>query len=301
MLEINPLDSSITPIYQIDTQRSSVNPFAPADEAAAETTQQTEDKAKTNNIASATEFVNTFSLSEPSNKLRVLSMLNYTQQKDIVDLLDPEAKVLGMKLYDKEKILNLLFETSQQDISKVLMGAMPMEKIFEMIPEDFLNRFIMSDQLDKTNFMQAFEKFNPDQLRKFIENLTGLPQQNKAVPDMLRALSKIPFELLQPSLLTIKPEQKALMISKMMESNNELFQLFPKAQLLIPLAKSDKEEMLAGFGNLDTQLVGNMLLQLPQEMLPLVLTMINSEALSGTLLNKYPDVITAAFSNMSQF
>lgn len=300
MLEIGSIDSSITPIYQIDTQRSGINPFAPVENAVEETTQKTEENAKVNNITSASELIKTFSLTEPSNKIKVLSNLNYSQQLALIDLLNPEAKVLGMKLYSKDKILNMLFDTSQKDISKVLMGAMPMQKIFQLIPEEFLNRFILSDKLDKNNFKKAFEKFSPEQLTKFMENLTGIPMKGKSKPEMLKMIEKVPLKVLQPNLLTIKPEQKVLLISKMTEADNDLFTVFTKGQLLMPLDKIDKEEALEGFNNLDTNLVGNMLTQLPNELMPLLLTMVDSDALANTLLNKYPDVITAAFKDLEK-
>lgn len=300
MLEIGSIDSSITPIYQIDTQRSGINPFAPVETAVAETVQKTEENAKVNNITSASELIKIFSLTEPSNKLKVLSNLNYSQQLALIDLLNPEAKVLGMKLYSKDKILNMLFETSKKDISKVLMGAMPMKKIFQLIPEEFLNRFILSDKLDKDNFRKAFQKFSPEQLTKFMENLIGIPMKGKSKPDMLKMLEKVPLKVLQPNLLTIKPEQKVLLISKMMEADNDLFDVFSKGQLLMPLDKIDKEQALTGFNNLDTNLVGNMLTQLPDELMPLLLTMVDSDALANTLLNKYPDIITAAFKDLEK-
>ncbi len=301
MLEIGSIDSSITPVYQLDTQRSGINPFAPVDNTVAENIQKTEEIAKLNNISSASELVATFSLTEPSNKLKVLSMLNYSQQLAIIDLLAPEAKVLGMKLYSKEKILNLLFDTSKKDISKVLKGAMPQEKIFQLIPEEFLNRFIMSDKLEKNDFKKAFEKYSPEQLIKFMENLTSIPMKGKSKPELLKMLEKVPLKVLQPNLLAIKPEQKALLIAKMTEENNDLFDIFSKGQLLMPLDKIDKEETINGFKNLDTNLVGDMLTQLPDELMPLLLTMVNSEALANTLLNKYPEVITQAFSNLEKY
>lgn len=302
MLEIGLIDSSIIPVYQLDTQRSSVNPFAPVENAVEETSQKTEENAKVNNIKSASELVEAFNLSEPSNKLKVLSKLNYSQQLAMIDLLAPAAKVLGMKLYSKEKILNMLFDTSKKDISKVLMGSMPMQKIFQSIPEEFLNRFIMSDKLDKNNFKKAFEKYSPEQLIKFMENLTSIPMKGKSKPELLKMLDKVPLKVLQPNLLAIKPEQKVLLISKMMEADQDknLFEIFSKGQLMMPFDKIDKEETLEGFKNLDTEMVGNMLSQLPDELMPLLLTMIDGEAMVNTLLNKFPEVITSAFSDLAQ-
>ena len=304
MLEIDIIDSSITPIYQIDTQRSKVNPFAPVDNVVEKTSQKTEENAKVNNVKTASELIELFSLSEPSNKIKVLSKLNYSQQLAIIDLLNPESKVLGMKLYSKEKILNMLFETSQEQISNVLVGALPMKKIFEFIPEEFLNRFFLSDQLEKKNFTKAFEQYSQEELIKFMENLTGIPMKGKDKAEMLQMLERVPLEVLQPNLLAIKPEQKILLISKMMEANKpeegekNLFTIFSKGQLMMPLDKIDKEQILKGFNNLNTNLVGNMLSQLPNELMPLLLSMVDTEALSNMLINQFSNVITEAFGDM---
>jgi len=297
MAEISPIDSISTPVYQLNTKRTGVNPFAPVDKMADNAAAT---KVQENPFHQTEELIEAFDLYDPKNRYKILNLFSRDQQQEVLGLLGDDSLVLGMKLYDEEKILNLLFDTSQQDISKVLMGALPMEKIFEMIPEEFFNKFIVSDELEKDNFMQAFQLFSQEDLSKLMESMTGIPQKNISKDVMLNTLSSIPLEKLQPSLLTITPKQKIKLVSNMMKTNQELFNLFPKAQLLMPLDKIGKEQTLQGFGNLDPEVTGGMLKQLPDELLPLLLTLIPTEKLANALINKYQDVILAALENKSQ-
>ena len=292
MSEIGAIDSITTPIYQLNTQRTAVNPFAPVDKMAdVEST-----KVKQNPFNTSEQVIEAFNLYEPKNRLKIINLFSREQQQEVVALLGKDSMVLGMKLYDEEKILNLLFDTSQQDISKVLMGSMPMEKIFELIPEEFLNNFILSQDLKKQDFMAAFEQFSPQEVSKLLETITGMSQKNRPMDEMLNVLSGLPLEFLQPSLLATKPEQKTALLANMMEANNELFNLFPKSQLLIPLDKVGKEKTLKGFNNLDKGKMGSMLQKMPEELLPLLLTLIPPDKLAKALIEKYQDVITKALS-----
>lgn len=292
MSEIGAIDSITTPIYQLNTQRAAFNPFASVGEMA--DVQST--KIKENPFKTSDQLIEAFNLNDPKNRLKILSLFSNAQQQEVVALLGKDSMILGMKLYDEEKILNLLFDTSQQDISKVLMGTMPMEKIFELIPEEFLNNFILSKDLQKEDFMVSFEQFSPEEMSKLLETILGMPQKNRPFDEMLKVLSELPLEFLQPSLLAIKPEQKTLLLSNMMKDNKELFNLFPKAQLLIPLDRVGKEKTLQGFGNLDKGMLGEMLKKMPEELLPLLLTLIPAEKLAKALIEKYQDVITKALS-----
>lgn len=294
MLEIGAIDFLTPPIYQIDTQRSGINPFAPVDDVATANTKETDEKAKTNNFTNANQLIEAFNLYDPESKQKLLSFIPAEEQKKLINLLNPQAMVLGMKLYDEEKILNLLFETSQKDISKVLKGTLPLQEIFQMIPEDTLNKFILSEDLQKGDFMEGFKLLSQGQLSKILGTIIGLPQDNKTIPEMLNTLKSLPIELLQPSLLATKTGQKINLISAMVTSNDELFKLFPKSQLLIPLDNIGKEDTLKGFDNLEPETIGGMLKQLPDELLPLLLTLVSTELLARIVLEKYPEAINKA-------
>jgi len=292
MSEVGAIDAIMTPIYQINVQRSKVNPFAPVDEMA----DSDSSKVKENPFTSPDEVIQAFNLYDPKNRLKILSLFSTSQQLEIIPLMEKESMVLGMKLYDKDKILNMLFDTSQQDISQVLQGSLPLEKAFQLIPEEFLNNFIMSKDLQKEDFIGGFQNMGTQELMKILETITGMPQKNRPHDELLNTLSGLPIEFLQPSLLASKPEMKATLIAKMTESNNELFNLFPKAQLLMPLDKIGKEKTLKGFNNLEKEMLTDMLKQLPEELLPLLLTLIEPQKLASSLIEKYQSVIIKALS-----
>lgn len=298
-MEIGAIDSLTPPIYQINIQRSGINPFAPVDDAANATTKETDEKAKTNYFTSSGQLIEAFSLNDPQQRQFLISFIPVEEQKKIISFLSPESMVLGMKLYDENKIMNLLFETSQQDISKVLRGTMPLQQIFEMIPEEFLNRFIISEDLQKEDFTEGFKLLSQEQLAKILGAVIGTPQNNKTFDELLNIAGGIPFEALQPSLLAVKPEQKTALIAAMTKNNEELFNLFSKSQLLTPLDNIGKEETLKGFGNLDPNIVGGMLTQLPDELLPLLLTLIDTETLAKIVLEKYPQAINKALEKQA--
>lgn len=293
MFEIGTADSILqTPVFQINTQRKGVNPFAPVDEMS----NMGQSEGIESPFNKPEDLMEAFEMDDVKNRFKILNVFPREQQNELIELLSDEALVLGMKLYEKDKIMNLLFETTQNDISKVLTKAMPEEKIFELIPEKFLNKFLLNKDLEKKDIIKGLEKFEPSQLQKLMESLMGIPQKGKTPEEMIKVIEKIPMEKLQPMLLTIEPEQKSNLIAKMTKENDELYDLFPKSHLLIPLEENNKDMTIKGLNGLEPEMLQGMLTQLPDELMPILLTLIEPEVLAEALIEEYPEVIIQILS-----
>jgi len=173
---------------------------------------------------------------------------------------------------------------------------MPLEKMIAMIDEDVLNNFLLSDKLDKEMFVKAFNKMEDKDLVKIMESLTGSPQGNTDPKLILASLCAIPEENIKPIMLTILPEQKGSLIAQLLDENNELSELFPKNKLMLPLEEMGKEKTLKGIENLDTEVVSKMIEELPEELMPLLLVLVEPEQLATEMLKKYDNVLTKAMS-----
>jgi Mg/Co/Ni transporter MgtE len=294
MSEVGAIDafSGLGSIFQLNTKRTSINPFASVDEMS----DVSKTDAQESPFSNSEELIDAFNLYDPKNRIKILSLFSSSQKQEVTGLLGKEGLQMAMKLYDKEKLMNLLFGTSQQDISKVLMNVMPLEKAFQMIPEKALTKFIMSKELEKNNFIEAFANYSVADLAKLLGTLTGVPQRNKEKGAMIATLSKIPLDSLKPMLASTKQEQKVTLVSKMTGTNNDLFDLFPKSELLTPLDNVGKEETLKGFSGLDEDVMLGMVSGLPEEFMPLLLSMIPTEKLANALIEKYPDIIQKALA-----
>lgn len=284
-MEIGTIDS-INPFLPLDGENLGINPFAPAEE---ENTQDTTATAPT--FSKPEELIEAFNLNDAQNRLILIGLMDKAQQTDALNLLTPEALALGMQFYEQDKILDLLYSTDQQAIFQVFSGIMPLAKMIEMIDEDVLNNFLLSDKLEKDMFVKAFNEMEDKDLTKIMESLTGTPQANTD-PQLIRAtLSSIPEENIQPIMLTILPEQKGSLIAQLVGQNEELTELFPKNKLMMPLEELGKEKTLKGIENLEPQVLTNMIEELPEELMPLLLVLIEPEELATKVLQKYDSVL----------
>lgn len=284
-MEIGTIDS-INPFLPLDGENLGINPFAPAEE---ENTQDTTATAPT--FSKPEELIEAFNLNDAQNRLILIGLMDKVQQTDALNLLTPEALALGMQFYEQDKILDLLYSTDQQAIFQVFSGIMPLAKMIEMIDEDVLNNFLLSDKLEKDMFVKAFNEMEDKDLTKIMESLTGTPQANTD-PQLIRAtLSSIPEENIQPIMLTILPEQKGSLIAQLVGQNEELTELFPKNKLMMPLEELGKEKTLKGIENLEPQVLTNMIEELPEELMPLLLVLIEPEELATKVLQKYDSVL----------
>lgn len=293
MFEIGSTDSiMVAPSFQLNTKRSGLNPFASVDEMS----NIEQPKGVENPFKKPDELKEAFELDDPKNRFKILNLFPREQQEELVSLLSDEALCLGMKLYEKEKIMNFLFDTEQKDIAKVLKKVMPEKQIFELIPEKFLNKFLLNEELKKENFTKALEKFDSQELKKLMESMIGMPQNGKTPKEMINMLEGIPMDKLQPMFLTIEPEHKASLIANMMKNDEELFELFPKSHLLLPLEQNEKDVTIKGLSALEPEMIGGMLQELPEELLPVLLTLIEPDALAEALIEKYPEIIMQALA-----
>ena len=224
-MEIGAVDS-FNPFMPLDGKNLGINPFAPAEE-----NQDTNPVLPT--FSKPEELIEAFKLDDPQNRLSLIGFLDKAQQKEALQMLTPEALVLGMQFYEQDKILDLLYNTDQSAIFQVFEGIMPLEKMIAMIDEDVLNNFLLSDKLDKEMFVKAFNKMEDKDLVKIMESLTGSPQENTDPKLILASLCAIPEENIKPIMLTILPEQKGSLIAQLLDENNELSELFPKNKLML--------------------------------------------------------------------
>lgn len=287
-MEIGAVDS-FNPFMPLDGKNLGINPFAPAEE-----NQDTNPVLPT--FSKPEELIEAFKLDDPQNRLSLIGFLDKAQQKEALQMLTPEALVLGMQFYEQDKILDLLYNTDQSAIFQVFEGIMPLEKMIAMIDEDVLNNFLLSDKLDKEMFVKAFNKMEDKDLVKIMESLTGSPQENTDPKLILASLCAIPEENIKPIMLTILPEQKGSLIAQLLDENNELSELFPKNKLMLPLEEMGKEKTLKGIENLDTEVVSKMIEELPEELMPLLLVLVEPEQLATEMLKKYDNVLTKAMS-----
>ena len=287
-MEIGAVDS-FNPFMPLDGKNLGINPFAPAEE-----NQDTNPVLPT--FSKPEELIEAFKLDDPQNRLSLIGFLDKAQQKEALQMLTPEALVLGMQFYEQDKILDLLYNTDQSAIFQVFEGIMPLEKMIAMIDEDVLNNFLLSDKLDKEMFVKAFNKMEDKDLVKIMESLTGSPQENTDPKLILESLCAIPEENIKPIMLTILPEQKGSLIAQLLDENNELSELFPKNKLMLPLEEMGKEKTLKGIENLDTEVVSKMIEELPEELMPLLLVLVEPEQLATEMLKKYDNVLTKAMS-----
>lgn len=287
-MEIGAVDS-FNPFMPLDGKNLGINPFAPAEE-----NQDTNSVLPT--FSKPEELIEAFKLDDPQNRLSLIGFLDKAQQKEALQMLTPEALVLGMQFYEQDKILDLLYNTDQSAIFQVFEGIMPLEKMIAMIDEDVLNNFLLSDKLDKEMFVKAFNKMEDKDLVKIMESLTGSPQENTDPKLILASLCAIPEENIKPIMLTILPEQKGSLIAQLLDENNELSELFPKNKLMLPLEEMGKEKTLKGIENLDTEVVSKMIEELPEELMPLLLVLVEPEQLATEMLKKYDNVLTKAMS-----
>ena len=287
-MEIGAVDS-FNPFMPLDGKNLGINPFAPSEE-----NQDTNPVLPT--FSKPEELIEAFKLDDPQNRLSLIGFLDKAQQKEALQMLTPEALVLGMQFYEQDKILDLLYNTDQSAIFQVFEGIMPLEKMIAMIDEDVLNNFLLSDKLDKEMFVKAFNKMEDKDLVKIMESLTGSPQENTDPKLILASLCAIPEENIKPIMLTILPEQKGSLIAQLLDENNELSELFPKNKLMLPLEEMGKEKTLKGIENLDTEVVSKMIEELPEELMPLLLVLVEPEQLATEMLKKYDNVLTKAMS-----
>lgn len=238
------------------------------------------------------ELANVFQLVDPKNRFLILAHMNQEDLANIMQYLQPEELILGLSIFNQDMLVQMLQLLDPESLATVVLSKMDSDKFLKLIPEDYLNEFLMSENINKNMMMKALEEVDEDQLQKMMENFSGESCYDSK-ENIIQQMGKMEEDTFKKIVLAAEPEGKQQLISGLLQKKPELFEEFSAEAMAYPFKTMQKEEILKSLTVLDTKEMLPMVEDMPQEIMALIATQIDPAIFSKILCSDFKDVIAA--------
>lgn len=242
-------------------------------------------------LSDPTALVKLFQLSDPSNKYAILSNLNERDLKELLPLLEPQDMVFGLNYFTKDKLLKLYNDLPKNQLIKVVFEMFPPEQVMQLMPENELNKFLSSQDLDKDLVLKNLKSLPPEMLAQMIEAATGKAAQANNQHDLINEIATLSPDKYKEALRNIPPQKKRQIILQMTKEKPKLYELFSSDAYINMISQKEKPELVKSAQVINPEQLIKMMGQLPQDLLAIVMTQIDPQKFADVLTSKFKDVL----------
>ncbi len=234
-----------------------------------------------------------FKMADPKNRLEILRNMSADLMHLFLPLMEPEDLAMGLNFFSMEKLMELMESLPPEQLVKAALEMFSMPDLIKLMPEDQLDKFLESEEIDKNNILKHLMSFQPQYLAQMIESVTGKSCDDQmSIEELMTKIMELnPLEF-KNSLKNIQPEQKQKLVLALAKENPELLQLFePRAYTKIFEEQKDKIDIVKAAQVIDPEHLINMIKELPDDLLALVITQLDPKIFTETLMDEMPEVI----------
>ena len=238
------------------------------------------------------KLVKIFKLSDPNNKLEILNEMTAQQLYLFLPEMDETDLSEGLKYFTQDKLLAMLEEIPPEQLVNTVFELFSKEEIIQHMPEDELNQFLTSTDIEKNKVLEHMKEIPPEYIAQMIENVTGeevKDMDQKKMLDQVEEFNPLDFK---NALISLQPVAKQQLTLGLAKEHTELFQLFdPRAYTNMINTYKQQPELVKAMSVIEEEEKIKMLKELPNDLLAIVITQIDAEDFADILINKCPEIL----------
>lgn len=238
------------------------------------------------------KLVKIFKLADPNNKLEILSEMTAAQLQLFLPEMEETDLSQGLKYFTQDKLLNMLERIPPEQIVNTVFEMFSQEEIIQYLPEEQLNKFLTSTDIEKNKVMEHMKEIPPEYIAQMIESVTGQAVQEMDQEKMLEQISQFNPLQFQNALLSMQPVAKQQLTLGLAKEDTNLFQLFdPHAYAKMINTYKQQPELVKAMSVIEEDQKIKMLKELPNDLLSIVITQIDARDFADILINKCPEIL----------
>lgn len=243
-------------------------------------------------FTSPEQLVKIFKLANPKNKLEILSEMTAQQLALFLPEMEDADLSEGLKFFTQEKLLNMLESIPPDQLVLTVFEMFSHEEIIEYLPEEQLDKFLTSTDMDKEKMLDHMELIPPEFIAQMIEAVTGKPVENLQQESMLEQVAGFnPLEF-KNALMSMQPIAKQQLTLGIAKEDKKLFQLFDaRAYTNMINTYKQQPQLVKAMRVIEEEHKVKMLKELPNDLLSVVITQIDARDFADILINKCPEIL----------
>lgn len=108
------------------------------------------------------KLVEIFKLADPNNKFLILSTMTADKLQKFLPLMEEEDLMQGFYYFTEDKLLAMLKELPPEQLVNTVFQMFSEREVIQLMPNDELDNFLTSTEVDKDNVLKPFETIPPE-------------------------------------------------------------------------------------------------------------------------------------------
>ena len=233
-----------------------------------------------------------FDLADTNNKYLILRQMNERQLHVFLPEMEEKDLLQGLFFFTEDKLMKMLEELPSEQLVKTVFEMFSKEQIVQLMPEEQLDKFLTSTDIDKNKILKHIQSIPPEYVAQVLEQITGEGVDNLDSIDLAKKFGELnPLEY-KNALTSFQPTQKQQLVLSLGKEHNEWFQLFDaNAYTKIINREKQQPEVVKAMNVIEPEYIQEMLKELPNDLLSVVITQIDTEKFAYILMNQFPEIM----------
>lgn len=239
-----------------------------------------------------TQLVKIFKLADPNNKLEILSEMTAQQLALFLPEMEETDLSEGLKYFTQDKLLSMLESIPPEQLVNTVFEMFSQEEIIQYLPEEQLDKFLSSTEMDKEKIMEHMKEIPPELIAQMLETMTGQPVEDMSMESMLETVGGFnPLEF-KNALLSLQPVAKQQLTLGLAKEDTKLFQLFDaRAYTNMINTYKQQPELVKAMNVIEEDQKIKMLKELPNDLLSIVITQMDAQDFADILIKRCPELL----------
>lgn len=237
-----------------------------------------------------------FDLADANNKYMILRELNSQELEQFLPEMEEEDMLQSLFFFTQDKLMKMLEELPAEQLVNTVFQMFSQEEIVQLMPEEQLDKFLTSTDIDKNKILKHMQSIPPEYVAQVLEQITGeAVDDDMDSIDLAKQFGQLnPLEY-QDALRAFQPTQKQQLVLSLGKEHNEWFQLFDAhAYTNIINREKQQPEVVKAMSVIEPEHIEKMLKELPDDLLAIVITQLDTDKFADILMDKFPEVIASA-------
>lgn len=238
------------------------------------------------------QLVELFQLADPENKLVIMQSMTSAQLEKLVPMLETDDLVEGLQFFTQDSLMDLLKEIPKEELVKTVFQMFSEQQIIENMPDKQLDKLLTSTDMDKEMLLQNLKSIPEMYLQQILESVTGEESKESNANDLVNQIGQLGDMQYKHVIMNLQPTQKQELTLSLTSREPKLYEKFDTdAYTHIIAREREKDEIVKSFGVIKPEYLQKMIDKLPQDILAVVTTQIDTDKFADSLINKFPEVL----------
>lgn len=237
------------------------------------------------------QLIELFRLADTENKLTIMKEMTPNQLEKLVPMLEQDDLVQGLNFFTQDSLLDLLKDIPKEELVKTVFELFSDTQVIEYMPEKELDKLLTGTDMDKGLLLNGL-KFIPElYLQQIVESVTGDESRGNS-SELILQISQFGDQDYKNAIMNFQPTQKKELTLTLTKQENKLYEKFASDAYTHMIARErDKDEIVKAMGVIKPEYLHKIINELPQDLLSVVTTQIDTEKFADALITKFPELL----------